>query len=97
MPFSEKLRVAALFLDTIEKTLAVRKRRTLDALRCDLGLHEDEDEDEDGGQDAGGHHPNRKLPVRAHRRDQPTALLRTGHGESTGHVQFLPANRKRGR
>lgn len=38
-----------------------KKKKRL--LRCDLGLHEDQDEDKDGRQDAGGHHPNRKLAV----------------------------------
>ena len=64
-------------------------------LRGDLGLHEDEDEDEDGWQDAGTHHPHRKLSVGAQRRDEPITLLRRGHREATGHAQFLgTGNRK---
>ena len=39
------------------------ERREESVIRCDLGLHEDEDEDEDGRQDAGSHHPNRKLSI----------------------------------
>ena len=63
-------------------------------VRCDLGLHEDQDEDEDGRQNACAHHPNGELPVRSQRRNHPTTLLWTGDRESTGHIEFLSVNRK---
>ena len=67
----------------------------LNEARKHLGLHEDEDEDEDGWQDAGAHHPHRKLSVGAQRGDEPITLLRRGHREATGHAQFLgTGNRK---
>lgn len=57
--------------------------------RCDLSLHEDEDEHQQSRQAAGEHHPDGELAVGAQRVDDPAAFVGTRHGESFGNAQFL--------
>lgn len=57
--------------------------------RGDLCLHEDEDEDEQSGEDAGEHHPDRKLAICAQWVDNPTALIRARHRKASRYTQFL--------
>ncbi len=57
--------------------------------RCDLCLHKDEDEDKQSRKDAGKHHPDGELTIRAQRIDDPTSLIRTSHGKTSGYTQFL--------
>lgn len=57
--------------------------------RGDLCLHEDEDENEQGRQNAGSHHPDRELTVRAQWVDHPAPFHWTGHAEAVRNAQLL--------